>query len=57
MPFNASAGFCFTSSTLGKTFPFEDFFHPGKQKKCHLGQDQVNGEKGGWSRGVMTFFL
>ena len=27
--------FCFTSSTLGKMFPFEDFFHLGKQQKSH----------------------
>ena len=25
--------FCFTSSTLAKRFPFEDFFHLGKQKE------------------------
>ena len=47
MPFDASVIFCFTSSTSAKTFPFEDFFYPGKQKKKgHLGQDRVNREGG-----------
>ena len=32
-----------------QTFPFEDFFHPGKQKKnVTWGQDQVNREGGAW---------
>ena len=35
MPFSASAHFCcccFYLLHISKTFPFEDFFHPGKQK-------------------------
>ena len=35
-PFSASAIFYFTSSTC-KTFPFEDFFHLGKQKQVAQG--------------------
>ena len=33
MPFSASAVFLFHLFHIGKTFPFEDFFHPGKQKE------------------------
>ena len=45
--------FCFISSTL-EIFPFEDFFHPGKQKRSHLGQDWVNMEGG--AQGSGCFF-
>ena len=49
MLFSASVGFCFTSPTLAKHFPFRTFFHPGKQKKIsRSGQDWVNRE--GWAR-------
>ena len=44
MPFSASAIFLFHLSHRGKTFPFEDFFHPGKQKKSRLEGDWVNRE-------------
>ena len=50
MSFSASTIFCFTSSTLAKKFPFEDFFHSGKQKKSHLGQDWVDQEGGVWDQ-------
>ena len=33
---------------MGKTFPREDFFHLGKQKKSHLGQGWVNRDGGAW---------
>ena len=46
MFFSASAMFLFHLLYIGKTFPFEDFFHLGKQKekKSHSGRDWVNRE-------------
>ena len=37
MPFSASAVFLFCLFLIGKMFPFENFFHPGKQKKVTWG--------------------
>ena len=36
MPFSASAIFCLHLLHMGKMFPFEDFFPPGKQTKKSL---------------------
>ena len=33
MPFSASDVFLFHLFNISKTFPFEDLFYPGKQKK------------------------
>ena len=44
MPFSASAIFLLHLFHISKTFPYEDFFHPGKLKKSLSGQDQVNRE-------------
>ena len=52
MPISVSAGFCFTSSTSAKRFPFEDFFIR-ETKKGHSGQDQVTRE--GRARGDAIF--
>ena len=58
MPFSVSAIFCFTSFTYWKMFPFEDFFHPRKQKS--LKWDQMNKECGAggswnfWSKTANT---
>ena len=46
MPFSASAGFCFTSSTTAKGFHLRTFFIRGNKKKCHSGWDWVNREAG-----------
>ena len=46
--------FLFHLFHICKTFPYEDFFHPGN-KKSHLGRDQVN--KGGWGLRVMPFWV
>ena len=46
MPFSASAIFSFHLFHIGKTFPFEDFFHQGGQKNSHSGRDWVNREGG-----------
>ena len=51
-PFSASTSL-FHFFHVGKTFPFEDFFHPGKQNKSRLGQDWVNRE--GRARGSCHF--
>ena len=51
MPFSVSAFVClFFISPLPyhKMFPFENFFHPAKQKNSHSGWDQVNREGGTW---------
>ena len=45
--------FLFHLFHIGKMFPFEDFFHPRKQKKSRLGQDRVNRERG--ARGSCCF--
>ena len=54
MLFSASAIFLFHLFHLGKTFPFEDFFHLGKQKQS-LGVR--SGEQGGWGIGVMLILV
>ena len=36
IPFSASAVFLFCFFHISKMFAFEDFFHPGKQKKKSL---------------------
>ena len=38
MPFSASAIFLFYLFHIGKTLPFEDFLHPGKQRKVTRGK-------------------
>ena len=43
MPFSAFAVFLFHFFHMGKTFPFEDVFHPGDKKNC-LGWDWVDRE-------------
>ena len=53
MPFSSSAVFLCHLFHISKMFPFENFFHPGKQQKCCSG-------KIGWigrvATGVMLFF-
>ena len=46
--------FLFSLFYIGITCPFEDFSHPGKQKKSCSGQDGVNGEGG--ARGSCRFW-
>ena len=46
--FQCFCRFLFHVSHVNKTFLFEDFFHPGKQKKCHSGRDHVTREGGAW---------
>ena len=38
MSFHASAVFLFQLFHIGKMFPFEDIFHPGKQKEINCSQ-------------------
>ena len=45
-PYGASAVFLFHLFHISKTFPFEKFFHLGKQKLYCVGQDRVNREGG-----------
>ena len=48
MPFSASAVFLFHLFHVSKTFPFEDFFHWGNQKKSL----RVNKEGGAWGHAI-----
>ena len=47
--------FLFHLFHVGKTFPFVDFLHPGKQRKSHSRRDQVN--KDGGSRWSSSFLV
>ena len=49
MPFNASAIFCFTSSTFARHFPLKTFFTWGNKTSCS-GRDWVK-----WHRGNTIF--
>ena len=46
--------FLFHPFRIGKTFPFEDFFHLGNKKKSF---GVRLGEQGGWGMGVMPFLV
>ena len=46
MPSSASAGFCFTSSTLAHRFPWRTFFIQENKKEISGQGDQVNREGG-----------
>ena len=49
LPFSASAIFLFHLFHIGKTFPFDKFFHLGKQQqKSRLGLDWMKTEGGAW---------